>query len=357
MTITFIIGNGFDSNLNLKTKYTEFYPYYLEKCPDTKIAKSIMQNQSEEDEKEWNYWSDLELGLGEYLANINSDEEVEKFLDEKAELEACLSDYLALESEKINGDMYQKISEEFKKNLLSLNTRLTEVEKNHYAQRLFEKEDLNYSFITFNYTNVLDIITGNFSSSINTRNYSNCVCRDYIKSPLHVHGDLKENSLILGINDVSQIRNEKLRTNRNLIEYLIKENINRASGSLRMKKCMDLINSSRYICLYGLSIGQTDLLWWKKIVEWLRENAERRLIYCVYKMPPEIVKSQTQQNRLSDKYRYEFLEKCHVNDSDREKLRKQIVILYNTDVFTYSIKAPDSGNDESEKKLVTNGQT
>lgn len=360
MTITFLIGNGFDANLNLKTKYTEFYPFYLKQHPNSKIAKNIMQKHNDKSEDPWEYWADLELGLGEYLANINTDEEVESFLDEKAELEACLSDYLAIENKKINGDMYQKISEEFKKKILSMSSILTEVDSAHYNSNLFVHDDLFYSFITFNYTNILDVITESFSSSVNTRKYSNnSEFRDYIKKPLHIHGDLKDNSLILGLNDASQINNEKLRTNRALMEYLIKENVNRLSGSLRMDKCIELINSSRYICLYGLSIGQTDLIWWKKIVEWLKGDSKRRLIYCVYKNPPEIVSSQTQKNRLSDKYRYEYLYKSQVNDSEREKLRKQIIILYNTDLFTYSVKAPEPQKDENkeEKELLKNVQT
>ena len=39
MNITFLIGNGFDINLGLKTRYTNFYPYYLEKYPEEMIAK------------------------------------------------------------------------------------------------------------------------------------------------------------------------------------------------------------------------------------------------------------------------------------------------------------------------------
>ena len=27
--VTFLIGNGFDLNLDLKTKYQDFYPHYL----------------------------------------------------------------------------------------------------------------------------------------------------------------------------------------------------------------------------------------------------------------------------------------------------------------------------------------
>ncbi len=42
MNITFLIGNGFDLNLGLKTRYTDFYKYYMEHNPNNLISKSIL---------------------------------------------------------------------------------------------------------------------------------------------------------------------------------------------------------------------------------------------------------------------------------------------------------------------------
>ena len=41
MNITFLIGNGFDLNLNLNTRYSDFYKYYIENDPQDIISKSI----------------------------------------------------------------------------------------------------------------------------------------------------------------------------------------------------------------------------------------------------------------------------------------------------------------------------
>ena len=54
MNITFMIGNGFDLNLNLKTGYKDFYKYYIENTKEDIISKSIKNN--------YELWADLELG-------------------------------------------------------------------------------------------------------------------------------------------------------------------------------------------------------------------------------------------------------------------------------------------------------
>ena len=48
MNITFLVGNGFDLNLGLKTKYTDFYPSYLAKGYNDILAKEI-----EDNDKNW----------------------------------------------------------------------------------------------------------------------------------------------------------------------------------------------------------------------------------------------------------------------------------------------------------------
>lgn len=42
--ITFLIGNGFDLNVGLNTKYEHFYKYYIEKCPNDMLDKAIGDN-------------------------------------------------------------------------------------------------------------------------------------------------------------------------------------------------------------------------------------------------------------------------------------------------------------------------
>jgi len=74
MNIVYLIGNGFDLNLGLQTKYQHFYDYYLthsegNDSPHIKDLKDHIKNNREN-------WSDLEFALGDYLRMINTDDAV-----------------------------------------------------------------------------------------------------------------------------------------------------------------------------------------------------------------------------------------------------------------------------------------
>ncbi|SDD38363.1 Bacteriophage abortive infection AbiH [Algoriphagus faecimaris] len=63
MNIVYLIGNGFDLNLVLNTKYSDFYEYY--KSSKTSNPK-ILEIKNEISANLQN-WSDLELALGHTL--------------------------------------------------------------------------------------------------------------------------------------------------------------------------------------------------------------------------------------------------------------------------------------------------
>ena len=94
MNITFLVGNGFDINLGLKTQYKDFYPYYLEKNQkkDDLILNAI-RNESYE------LWADLEAKLGDLLSEISEDQ-IDQFLDDKERIEGFLLDYLTLQNKR-----------------------------------------------------------------------------------------------------------------------------------------------------------------------------------------------------------------------------------------------------------------
>lgn len=57
MNITFLIGNGFDINLGLNTRYSDFYPYFIEKSSETNMIRKWLQ-------KDELLWADLEEQIG-----------------------------------------------------------------------------------------------------------------------------------------------------------------------------------------------------------------------------------------------------------------------------------------------------
>lgn len=229
MNITFLIGNGFDLNLKLNTRYSDFFKYYIENAPKDLLSESI--------KNDYEMWSDLELGLGEFLKNID-ESQIEEFLDSKSTLERMLSEYLTLENQRVNIKNEKTLSEEFRKKVLNFFSDFNALEREHYNQIIRSTtEQINYNFITFNYTNILDNIVlaaqkyyNPFGDHIAGGRYY-----DAIILPHHIHGNLTED-LILGLDNVEQILNEKLKSNSKLTNYIIKPTLNTALGERKIEK-------------------------------------------------------------------------------------------------------------------------
>lgn len=275
--ITFLIGNGFDLNVGLNTRYLDFYKYYIKEHPYDMLAESIG--------KDYACWSDLEVGLGKYTSQVNEEKEKE-FWDSERILEEELASYLEKQMKRVDGEREEKkreIALQMTKTLQEFYVGLPQ-EQREYISRYIDKtrDEIVYSFITFNYTNILEkclgitknIIRGNL---INCRVNRGAFYEDTIGTVTHIHGTTSK-EMVLGVNDSSQIFNERFRRDSLCRQYLIKNEINRGFGEKKVDDAHKIIDESMIICVFGMSIGQTDKMWWRHIGEWLCGNKNRRLI-------------------------------------------------------------------------------
>lgn len=330
MNITFLIGNGFDINLGLKTRYTNFYPYYLEKYPEEMIAKFISQDKNYEN------WADLELGLGDMLEFISKDKS-EEFLDSKGVLEECLTEYLKNQNVLFEIRNLEKATEKFKKNIINFSDEFNDEEKEKYKSTISTyRNEINFSFITFNYTDALDRIIEECQKDTNVIGYfkdSNSDTRQMkILKPLHIHGRLDE-GMVLGVNDESQISNESLKSDNDFKDYFIKQNVLKESGNLNIDKAKKIIDNSNYVCLFGLSIGDTDSLWWKYLLEWLQKNLNNRLV-IYFKENGNVSFSAQQILRKRNECRKKFIKQAQcTKDEIIDKVKRRIIIINNSEIF------------------------
>lgn len=327
MNITFFIGNGFDLNVGLKTGYKHFYDYLIKKEPNNKLVKSI--------KKDYELWADLELGLGDYLKNVNSDEEVDEFLDSKELIESNLIEYLKEENSFVSYHNQQKIAESFQNGIVDFYKSFSPKEQVHYKSITSVVQEISYNFIDFNYTTVLDSlvsITQKYCNPFNKHTYQSTTYNDNIVKPLHIHGDIG-GGMILGVNDLSQIKNEKLRTNPDIVDCMLKKNLNEDAGCFRIRDAQTIINNSMYICVYGMSIGDTDDMWWRLIINWLTQNKSRRLVLFV-KDDTKVASSAGAQTRYSKKRRKLFINHgIDISDDILNKVSNQITIIPNSKIF------------------------
>lgn len=326
MNITFLIGNGFDLNLGLKTGYKDFLKEYINEGHDNELSKEIQDNIDT--------WADLERQLGIHAGNI-AENQAETFLENKDELEASLTRYLQnISKTKLLID--QNGALEFRDRIVGFYGYLTAREQEHYRAIIPKiTEAINYVFVDFNYTEYLDQIFDAVKKGVKTFGThvgNNTQYTDEILKPIHIHGYLGD-GLILGINDETQIPTSMGSVPQSLIEYMSKPLINEKLGNQRATRVKSIIDKSIYICVYGMSLGNTDLDWWTYIAEWLCKSSDHRLVLFMYD-DPTLSMLGARAVRKQDSIRRQFL-KMVGHEHEYNTLSQQIIVQLNSQIFNF----------------------
>ena len=347
MKITFLIGNGFDINLGLKTKYKDFVNHYkqINYEENTFIDEKNLNEEKQKKEhiakfkkhinKNIEMWSNGELALGKYTNELSEGEGdifsvcLTNFGDE-------LSKYLIEQETHIDYNFNkEQIIKSFNK-LINIPNSFSRLEnkslKNIYDNYISENYD--FEFVTFNYTNTLENCIEQLNSKIlNTHTYYSSEKNETISDDLyHIHGDVNE--MILGVNDTTQISNLDIFNCEFGDIYLnsfLKENNNKLSGNLIEEEVISLLYSSKIIYIYGMSIGETDKRWWEKLCEWLSIDDMRRLI--IYQHQKYENSAIPIYKRVSERKVKELLLRYgNFNEEERKMLESRIYIT-NDNIF------------------------
>ena len=145
MNVTFLIGNGFDLNLGLKTRFRHFYDYYLKlKSPNQTVEKfKIALNENLEN------WADLEVALGEYALNFDKASE-KNFIALLDDIQDALAEYI--DQEDVEFTLTEEDRKKIYKDIIAPESYLTLREKEFflaYANQ-FSKTHWRIDAIVFN---------------------------------------------------------------------------------------------------------------------------------------------------------------------------------------------------------------
>lgn len=275
MQLTFLIGNGFDLNLGLNTRYHQFYEYYIKQESKNETIRHFKKNLSEHIED----WADLEVVLGDYAEHFSLEQANDyiELLDDIQDLLANYIDDQYIDFNTTDEDRKKLISDLFSPEKY-LNPREKE-EFNEYKKR-YLAQHYNVDVVSFNYTKTFESLyeyTGT-SMTLSTRSYNGSSYSQILKSVEHIHG-LTDSDMILGVNDSAQIKNEELKNVQEVTRAIVKTEANINAGTLRDRITQQLINNSDIICIYGMSIGITDKIWWETIVNRLKSSEARLIIF------------------------------------------------------------------------------
>lgn len=273
MNLTFLIGNGFDINIGMKTRYSDFYKYY-NSVPSTNdlilnLKKSININ--------FENWADLEFKLGEYVENLNSPEDFDFVF---SDIQKHLGIYLKEEEQKYefqNAEAYSQLTFDFR-HFTNYLRKGDAKEVESFLNKFGDEWKIN--IVTFNYTRSLEEILKFSNKDKALIPYKTIFDNEiYIHQVLHIHGytDLR---MIFGVNDLMQIGSESLRNHKRIQNAFVKPRCNKIQKHLVDDECIEIINQSHLLCTFGLSLGETDKFWWNLIGKRLNSaNAKMVLFY------------------------------------------------------------------------------
>lgn len=344
MDITFMIGNGFDLNLGLKTRYMDFYPYFKENASDDNMIKAWINDSKIE------LWSDLEYKLGKELYRIDTEEELEKFYTDKEELDELLVEYLEKEQDRYRIDAPELIRKEMTRSLLKFDNNLTTRNRELIQNTLqnYMTEDYHYSFITFNYTNIIDRFVAAYPLNLRVvGRHDSGYRKNIIVKVHHIHGQL-DADMVLGVNDESQIGNGRLKKNTRFLNGFIKQNIDNEIGNKRIQYAINLIDESSIICVFGLSMGKTDKIYWEKLISWLKASSEHNLIvYVVIDKGRKKWRSGSKIVRIREDERFRVFKKGQGEFKDKvyDEIKDRIIISINDTIFSFPKLVEYENND------------
>jgi len=370
MALTFIIGNGFDLNLGLKTRYADFYDVYLneENCNGniarfkSNILKSIQNSKSNQATEiiETVNWADFEYGMGQYSQRFTSREAVGEFVDCLADFVVSFNNYLLAQCERVDWNMVGKMPEsiilqEFVASIVRFQDRIVEDKARGTVEAVI-KNIRTVNFLQFNYTNVFDtlLVKSGFRDLLilDYIKYGNNNIRNYLArfgSRLHVHGEMGlSNFITMGVDSPSQINNPLLRDDDAVIKTFVKQlklgEEERGNRQLRIERqaAKKAIEKSDVICAFGVSFGETDNYWWKLVGDTLIRNDKALLVVfdrsgVIHSGNPVTNHFNIVASGRANEIIERFLTNSGMVSDKKENVRNRIIVQLDSNMFGFKL--------------------
>lgn len=323
MNIVYIIGNGFDINLGLKTRYSDFYKYYQSIKPESKIIEKLKKEILDN----YDTWSDLEIALGKYTENMSSTEEFDEIFEDIIEKLALYLEEQENEFKSSNVNL-----EKFYNNLAYPESFLMKADEDKiksYKEINGQNTNWKIDVITLNYTTIIEKIVNFDSKSIEIGKHNKDTKNIYLRSIEHIHGYLNDR-MIIGVNDISQIKNSNFHKNNDVLNAIIKSNCNKVSKHTIDVLCEKNILAANLICIFGASLGDTDNIWWELIGEHMKNGCNLIIFERGEKISPRLT---YKKDRRVQKIKNIFLNKTKLSEEEKSIVQERIFVGVNTNMF------------------------
>ncbi len=352
MNITFLVGNGFDISAGINTSYEEFYKWYCDESRPSdetesdavkKLKKSIKNREENKN------WSDLEIGLAEYTSEIEF-KNSQEFIDGYEDIHDNIVKFI-IKSEQAYD--YTLITPETLENLsdgiANFYQELRPAEADFFKKTMDANhaDNTQIKFLSFNYTNILDsyiIELAKDKKALKTWNFRGSA-RSMTVDPeiLHVHGTT-DHYPALGVSEEEYITDPDLLQNPDIHDMFLKRNHTDYNGETWYDEGENIINNSHLICIFGMSLGQSDSLWWKTIMSWLSQSSSRHLVIFWHSAEEVDTISVVRRRRREEPVKDKLMAYCQVPLEESPKIRERIHCVINAKKMLAVPRVTDPAN-------------
>ena len=311
-----MIGNGFDINCGMKCKYRDVYKGYINAQSNSNIIEQFKKRIGDNIDT----WADFEVAMAADMVNFKNEKD---FLFCLRDFKKYLDQYLGNEEEKVLKQLNVNQIENLVRDEVndSLNYFYDGISHNlteEIAGKIFTQE-VKYYAISFNYTSVFD----NVFSSATGISASNVI---------HIHGKLKDDPVV-GMDNFEQLPKVPYYISNKGKRAFIKSVFNDAFDKARVKSAEDIIALSDVICVFGMSLGESDLKWRNLLLQWLESTKNTYLF--LYNYECSCLVNLTADERLDheEDAKLKILENFELESFRIENLMKRIHIPCGKNIF------------------------
>ena len=343
--ITYMIGNGFDLACGLKSRYADSYESYIS---SESISDSVIRFKKTI-KKEIETWADFELKLANYAKSLKSETE---FVECVNDYRRFLNAYLDKEQKafydngSLKGATREFVGKEMRRSLFQPIEGITPNSQRLVESALSDKWPRQYRFICFNYTNVLDSLVDIV--------FEEPTKYHFFPPVLHIHGTLEE-GIVLGIDNENQLvdlpYSLSLRSKRNVIKPVFIDEYD----DKRKKDAFSFIDISNVICVFGMSLGDSDLIWRTKIAEWLNKDNNHHLVFYSFDLSIKKYAASSNTEKMDDEedFKREFIKilfNCDEKSDTVDRMMKQIHVPAGKPVFCIKDAIEEGKKEDAKRK-------
>lgn len=326
MGVTFLIGNGFDLNLGMKTRYTDMYDSYIKSKSKSTVIENFKKDLQKEEHNHYQNWSDFEMGMAKYAENFIDEN---KFIECIRDFKAHMVNWLRKEQTELLDVLWDEVDINiFVDSIINFFAGLTPNVQHEIGDTLSLRNLCYCDFVSFNYTRILDELLSEVPDKAVVGTYTRFKINSEV---IHIHGDL-DNDVVLGVDNITQIK-PSFDISQKTKQAFVKPEFNKNFDYRRVENATEVINNSVVVCAYGLSLGASDKMWVNVIKEWLLSNEQHHLVFFVFDSNTIPAFNFDLRMEKEIDLKYDLFDKMNLSDEQRETVWNRVHIPVSSNLF------------------------